>query len=60
MLWIKSGIENPSKSDVIGRCGDDEKNEWPRRTDKSQTLKTKQKTKKIMLSQYFNICLNIK
>ena len=26
MLWIKSGIENPSKS-VIGRCGGDEKNE---------------------------------
>ena len=26
MLWIKSGIENPSKSEVIGRCGGDEKN----------------------------------
>ena len=25
MLWIKSGIENPSKSKVIGRCGGDEK-----------------------------------
>ena len=25
MLWIKSGIENPSKSEVIGRCGGDEK-----------------------------------
>ena len=34
MQWIKSGIENPSKSEVIGRCGGDEKNEWPRRTDK--------------------------
>ena len=45
MLWIKSGIENPSKSEVIGRCGGDEKNEWPRRTDKSRTLK-KTKTKK--------------
>ena len=21
MYWIKSGIENPSKSEVIGRCG---------------------------------------
>mgnify|MGYP000072482286 CR=1 FL=1 len=25
MLWIKSGIENPSKSEVIGRCGGVEK-----------------------------------
>ena len=25
MWWIKSGIENPSKSEVIGRCGGDEK-----------------------------------
>ena len=24
MLWIKSGIENPSKSEAIGRCGGDE------------------------------------
>ena len=41
MLWIQSGIENPSKSEVIGRCGGDKKNKWPRRTDKSQTLKNK-------------------
>jgi len=27
------------KSEVIGRCGGDEKNEWPRRIDKSRTLK---------------------
>ena len=26
MLWIKYGMEDPSKSEVIGRCGDDEKN----------------------------------
>ena len=25
MLWIKSGIENPLKSEVIGCCGGDEK-----------------------------------
>ena len=25
MGWIKSGIENPSKSEVIGHCGGDEK-----------------------------------
>ena len=24
MYWIKSGIENPSKLEVIGRCGGDE------------------------------------
>ena len=30
---------NPSKSEVIGHCGVDEKTEWPRRTDKSRTLK---------------------
>ena len=27
MWWIKSGIENPSKSEVIGCCGWDEKTE---------------------------------
>ena len=43
MLWIKSGIENPSKSEVIGRFGGDEKNEWPGRTDKSRKLKKKKK-----------------
>ena len=32
-------MENPSKSEVIGRCGGDEKNEWPLRTDKSRTQK---------------------
>jgi len=25
MLWITSGIENPSKSEVIGRCRSEEK-----------------------------------
>ena len=34
-----SGMENPSKSEVIGRCGGDEKNEWSRRTEKSRKLK---------------------
>ena len=41
MSWIKSGIENASKSEVIGRCGGDEKTEWPHRTDKSWSLKIK-------------------
>ena len=45
MQWIKSGMENPSKLEVIGRCGGDEKNEWPCRTDKSRTLKQKLGTK---------------
>ena len=34
-IWYR----NPSKSEVIGRCGGDEKTEWPRRPDKSRTLK---------------------
>ena len=39
-------MENPSKSEVIGRCGGDEKTEWPHRTDKSRTLKNPPKNKK--------------
>jgi len=34
VIWYR----NPSKSEVIGRCGGYEKNEWPPRTDKSRTL----------------------
>ena len=34
-IWYR----NPSKSEVIGRCGGDEKNEWPRRTDKKSNAK---------------------
>ena len=33
------------KSKVIGRCGGDEKNEWPRRTDKSRTLQNEKNNK---------------
>jgi len=29
---------NPSKSEVIGRCGDGDKTEWSRRTDTSRML----------------------
>ena len=36
-IWYR----NPSKSEVIRRCGGDEKPEWPRRIDKSRTLKIK-------------------
>ena len=35
----------PSKLEVIDRCGGDEKTEWPHRTNKSRTLKTKTKQK---------------
>ena len=35
-IWDRKSFE------VIGRCGKDDKTEWPRRTDKSRTLpKTK-------------------
>ena len=38
-IWYR----NPSKSEVIGCCGGDEKTEWPRRTDKSRALKKQNK-----------------
>ena len=38
-IWYR----NPSKSEVIGRCGGVEKTEWPRRTDKSRMLKKRKK-----------------
>ena len=34
---------NPSKSEVIGCCGGDEKPEWPRRTEMSNARKKKKK-----------------
>jgi len=40
-IWYR----NPWKSEVIGRCGWDEKTEWPCRTDKSWTLKKNKKNK---------------
>jgi len=36
---VKIWYRNPSKSEVIGRCGEDEKPEWPRRTDKSRKIR---------------------
>ena len=42
IIWYR----NPSKSEVIGRCGGDENNERPRRTDKSRTLKNPQNNEK--------------
>jgi len=42
-IWDKKSFE------VIGRCGGNEKTEWPRRTDKSRTLKNKNKKTLILL-----------
>ena len=52
MEWIKSGKETPSKSEVIGHCGGDEKTEWPRRTDKSRTLKNKIKKRSYLVYKH--------
>ena len=41
MLWIKSGIENPSKSEVIGRCGGMKKPDDHAETTKVECLKKK-------------------
>jgi len=48
----KIWYSNPSKSEVIGGWGGDEKTEWPRRTNKSRTLKKKKK-KRILKLQLF-------
>ena len=40
---MKSGIENPSKSEVIGRCGGDEKSNDHAEPTKSRTIKKKKK-----------------
>ena len=39
MQWIKSGIEKPLKSEVIDRCGGDEKTNDDAEPTKSWTLK---------------------
>ena len=44
---------NPSKWEFIGRCGGDEKNEWPLRTDKSRTLKKHQTIRPTNLNAHF-------
>ena len=49
---------NPSKSEVIGRCGGDEKTEWPRSNDKSRTLK-KTKTVTDLKPTYFLLLHNL-
>ena len=54
MLWIKSGIENPSKSEVIGRCGGDEKSKWPHIFDSTITCTTNADTFPIDLYAYWD------
>ena len=41
MQWVKSGIENPLKSEVIGRCGGMEKTNDHAEPTKSRSLKNK-------------------
>ena len=52
MSWIKSGIENPSKSEVIVRCGEDEKTQM---TTQNRQKSNAKKTKKNYL--YVQYCL---
>ena len=54
-IWYR----NPSKSEVIGRCGGDEKNEWSRRTDKSRTLKKRREQTWNELSYMLNLTLKV-
>ena len=54
MQWITSGIENPSKSEVIDRCGGNEKTEW---TD-NRTLNKKIK-KNVQKSIWFYVHVDI-
>ena len=42
-IWYR----NPSKSEVIGRCGGDEKTEWPRITDNKSNAKKNRFKKKM-------------
>ena len=50
-IWYR----NPSKSEVIGRCGGDEKTEWPHRTDKCRMLKNKTKKTHHKIKQSLNV-----
>jgi len=44
-IWYR----NPSKSEVIGRCGGDLKTEWPRRADKKSNAKNKKNNNAILM-----------
>ena len=53
MLWIKSGIENPSKSEVTGRCGGDEKTNDHAEPTKVERLKKPLKKQTHACNNYF-------
>ena len=53
-IWYR----NPSKLKVIGRCGGDEKTEWPRKTDKSRTLKNNYLKRFVNKVNILKTCLN--
>ena len=48
MLWIKSGIENSSQSEVIDRCGGDEKT-----NDHAERTKVEHENKKNIKSIHY-------
>jgi len=50
---------NPSKSEVIGCCGGDEKTEWPSRTDKKSNAKKIHKQIRCMLSIRYESDVNL-
>ena len=52
-IWYR----NPSKSEVIGRCGGDEKTEWPRRTDKKLNVKKKVKKKSLFNCTWYSFTI---
>jgi len=54
-IWYR----NPSKSEVIGRCGGDGKTEWPRRTDKSRT-KEEEELSNSLISQIECVAVLVK
>ena len=61
MQWIKSGIENPSKSEVIGRCdGDEKKRMTTQNRQKSNTKKKKETIATKLLVEIMSICLHLK
>ena len=57
MLWIKSGIENPSKSEVIGRCGGNEKKRMIMQNRQNPPKHTK---KNVIFKQDLRLIINFK
>ena len=57
MLWIKNGMENPSKSEVIGRCGGDENTDWPCTQNRQKSNAKKMKFLDTTMSLHFKVYL---